>query len=109
MQWQTSRKSDGVKSGTLFDNVLVSDDLEYAKKLAEETWGKHKDAEKAAFDEAEKKREEEEAKDDPVDSDAEEGDDDDAADEADSDDADAKSETKEDVTAAAEENVKDEL
>ena len=32
-----------VKSGTLFDNVLVSDDLEYAKKLAEETWGKHKD------------------------------------------------------------------
>ncbi|XP_027107927.1 calreticulin [Coffea arabica] len=98
-----------VKSGTLFDNVLVSDDPEYAKKLAEETWGKHKDAEKAAFDEAEKKREEEEAKDDPVDSDAEEGDDDDAADEADSDDTDAKSETKEDVTAAAEENVKDEL
>ncbi|CDP19194.1 unnamed protein product [Coffea canephora] len=48
-----------VKSGTLFDNVLVSDDLEYAKKLAEETWGKHKDAEKVAFDEAEKKREEE--------------------------------------------------
>ncbi|CAL5366680.1 unnamed protein product [Camellia sinensis] len=28
-------------------------------KLAEETWGKQKDAEKAAFDEAEKKREEE--------------------------------------------------
>ncbi|XP_027167449.1 calreticulin-2-like isoform X2 [Coffea eugenioides] len=67
------------------------------------------EAEKAAFDEAENKREEEEAKDGPVDSDAEEGDDDDAADEADSDDADPKSETKEDVTAAAEENVKDEL
>ncbi|XP_027096590.1 uncharacterized protein [Coffea arabica] len=67
------------------------------------------EAEKAAFDEAENKREEEEAKDDPVDSDAEEGDDDDAADEADSDDADPKSETKEDVTAAAEENVKNEL
>ncbi|VYS49306.1 unnamed protein product [Arabidopsis thaliana] len=32
-----------VKSGSLFDNVLVSDDPEYAKKLAEETWGKHKD------------------------------------------------------------------
>lgn len=32
-----------VKSGTMFDNVLVSDDPEYAKKLAEETWGKHKD------------------------------------------------------------------
>lgn len=31
-----------VKSGTLFDNVLVSDDPEYAKKFAEETWGKNK-------------------------------------------------------------------
>ncbi|KAK1277886.1 Calreticulin-1 [Acorus gramineus] len=51
-----------VKSGTLFDNVLVSDDPEYAKKLAEETWGKHKEAEKEAFDEAEEKREEEDRK-----------------------------------------------
>ncbi|THG21275.1 hypothetical protein TEA_028080 [Camellia sinensis var. sinensis] len=48
-----------VKSGTLFDNVLICDDPDYAMKLAEETWGKQKDAEKAAFDEAEKKREEE--------------------------------------------------
>jgi len=32
-----------VKSGTLFDNVLLSDDPEYAKQLAEETWGKQKD------------------------------------------------------------------
>lgn len=32
-----------VKSGTLFDNVLICDDPEYAKKLAEETWGKQKD------------------------------------------------------------------
>lgn len=32
-----------VKSGTLFDNILISDDPEYAKKLAEETWAKHKD------------------------------------------------------------------
>ena len=32
-----------VKLGTLFDNILVCDDLEYAKKLADETWGKHKD------------------------------------------------------------------
>ncbi|CAN1130124.1 unnamed protein product [Linum perenne] len=47
-----------VKSGTLFDNVLICDDPEYAKKFAEETWAKNKDAEKAAFDEAEKKAEE---------------------------------------------------
>lgn len=32
-----------VKSGTLFDNVLITDDPDYAKKLAEETWGKQKD------------------------------------------------------------------
>ena len=48
-----------MKSGTLFDNVLITDDPEYAKKVAEETWGKNKEVEKAAFDEAEKKREEE--------------------------------------------------
>ncbi|KAF2307301.1 hypothetical protein GH714_026181 [Hevea brasiliensis] len=60
-----------VKSGTLFDNVLICDDPEYAKKLAEETWGKNKDAERAAFEEAEKKKEEEESKDDPADSDME--------------------------------------
>lgn len=76
-----------VKSGTLFDNILICDDPEYANKVAEETWGKNKDvssfpwlleqllrlftffsvtpymfilqAEKAAFDEAEKKKEEE--------------------------------------------------
>ncbi|GKC47997.1 calreticulin isoform X1 [Tanacetum coccineum] len=48
-----------VKSGTLFDNVLICDDPEYAKQLVEETWAKQKDAEKAAFEELEKKREEE--------------------------------------------------
>lgn len=32
-----------VKSGKLFDNVLITNDLEYAKQLTEETWGKHKD------------------------------------------------------------------
>jgi hypothetical protein len=32
-----------VKSGTLFSNVLLTDDSEYAKQFAEETWGKHKD------------------------------------------------------------------
>ncbi|KAG5625985.1 hypothetical protein H5410_011203 [Solanum commersonii] len=32
-----------VKSGTLFDNVVICDDPEYAKSIAEETWGKQKD------------------------------------------------------------------
>uniref|UniRef100_A0A0D3H382 Pentatricopeptide repeat-containing protein n=1 Tax=Oryza barthii TaxID=65489 RepID=A0A0D3H382_9ORYZ len=61
----------GVKSGTLFDNILITDDPEYAKKFAEETWAKHKDAEKTAFDEAEKRRleedDEDEADDDKAD------------------------------------------
>ncbi|KAF0912322.1 hypothetical protein E2562_014000 [Oryza meyeriana var. granulata] len=70
-----------VKSGTLFDNILITDDPEYAKKFAEETWAKHKDAEKAAFDEAEKKRLEEESANSKID------DDDDDANE-DEDDAD---------------------
>lgn len=39
-----------VKSGTLFGNVLVSDDPEYAKKVAEETWGTQKDVCAICFD-----------------------------------------------------------
>ncbi|KAG6384578.1 hypothetical protein SASPL_155598 [Salvia splendens] len=98
-----------VKSGTLFDNVLVSDDPEYAKKVAEETWGTQKDAEKAAFEEAEKKREEEESKNDPaVDSDAEDG-----AEESDAEGEDAEDDSKvdpnEDPTASVDDDVHDEL
>merc|ERR1711953_856959 len=35
-----------VKSGTIFDNFLITDDVEEAKKIGEETWGATKDAEK---------------------------------------------------------------
>ena len=38
-----------MKSGTLFDNVLICDDPEYAKQLVEETWAKYKDVCDAAF------------------------------------------------------------
>lgn len=41
-----------VKSGSIFDNIVVADSLEDATKVAEETWGKSKDAEKAAFEKA---------------------------------------------------------
>ncbi|CDW57937.1 calreticulin [Trichuris trichiura] len=54
-----------VKSGTIFDNILLTDDPEYAKKLAESTWGAEKDIEKKKkdeHDEAERKKMEEEAK-----------------------------------------------
>jgi hypothetical protein len=39
-----------VKAGTIFDNIMVTDSLEEAKKFAEDTWGKTKDAEKEMFD-----------------------------------------------------------
>jgi len=54
-----------VKSGTIFDNVLITDDPAEAKKIGEETWGVTKDAEKKMKDEqdeSEKKKAEEEAK-----------------------------------------------
>ncbi|KAH7415353.1 hypothetical protein KP509_14G039100 [Ceratopteris richardii] len=57
-----------VKSGSLFDNILVTDDLDYAKTFAVDTWGKNKEAEKKMFDEH-KKKEEESKKDDDEDDD----------------------------------------
>jgi len=55
-----------VKSGTIFDNILITDDEEYAEVIGNETWGATKDAEKKMKedqDEEERKlREVEEAK-----------------------------------------------
>jgi calreticulin len=54
-----------VKSGTIFDNILITDDVDEAKKVGDETWGVTKDAEKKMKDEqdeAEKAKAESEAK-----------------------------------------------
>jgi calreticulin len=54
-----------VKSGTIFDNVLVTDNEEEAVAHGDDTWGKMKDGEKKAkeaFDEEDKKKKEEEEK-----------------------------------------------
>merc|ERR1712216_809968 len=48
-----------VKSGSIFDNVLITDDVEYARAFAEKTWGASRDAEKAMFEAAKKKQREE--------------------------------------------------
>ena len=48
-----------MKAGSIFDNVLVTDDAEYARAFAEKTWGASRCAEKAMFDEAKKKQQEE--------------------------------------------------
>lgn len=51
-----------VKAGSIFDNILLTDDFATAKKFAEDTWGKLKEGEKKMFDtvsEEEKKKKEE--------------------------------------------------
>merc|ERR1711966_310639 len=52
-----------VKSGTIFDNILITDDVEYAKAHGEKTWKAQKDGEKAMkekADEEKRKKDEEE-------------------------------------------------
>jgi len=91
-----------VKSGTIFDNLLVTDDPEYAKTFAEETWGKTKEPEKKmkeTQDEEEKKIREEEDKKRKEEEDAKkkesgEGDDDDDDDKKDEEKKDEKEEKK---------------
>merc|ERR1712178_493369 len=54
-----------VKSGTIFDNILITDDVDYAKQHAEKTWKAQKDGEKAMkekADEEKRKKAEEERK-----------------------------------------------
>lgn len=54
-----------VKSGSIFDNVWIGDDVDEASKHAEDTWGATKDGEKKAKeaqDEEERKKAEEESK-----------------------------------------------
>jgi len=43
-----------VKSGTIFDDILITDSLEEAQKFAEETFFKKRDGEKKMFDEQNK-------------------------------------------------------
>jgi len=54
-----------VKSGTIFDNIIITDDESQAEKVGDETWGVTKDAEKKMKEEQDeeerKKREAEEA------------------------------------------------
>ncbi len=45
-----------VKSGTMFDDIIVTDSLEEANKYAKETFYKKKDGEKAMFDKIEEER-----------------------------------------------------
>lgn len=54
-----------VKSGTIFDNVLITDDIKTAEDHANDTWGKTQEAEKKMkekLDEEEKKKSESETR-----------------------------------------------
>jgi len=54
-----------VKSGSIFDNVLVTDDEKFAEEFGDKTWGASKDGEKKMkedHDEDERKQREEEEK-----------------------------------------------
>lgn len=43
-----------VKAGSIFDNIIVTDSLDAAKKFGEETWGKTSEGEKKMFEEHKK-------------------------------------------------------
>nr|XP_032646361.1 calreticulin [Chelonoidis abingdonii] len=89
-----------VKSGTIFDNFLITDDEKFAEEFGNETWGATKDAEKKMKEqqdeeqrkkqeEEDKKRKEEEGDDEP------EGDDNEEEEEEDDDDEPEKEEEEE--------------
>ncbi|KAG7018410.1 Calreticulin-3, partial [Cucurbita argyrosperma subsp. argyrosperma] len=45
-----------VKAGSVFDNILICDDPQYAKEVVDYTFASNREAEKEAFEEAEKER-----------------------------------------------------
>jgi len=64
-----------VNNGSIFDNIVVCDDLEYAKSFAEKTWKKTSEGEKAAkeaWDKAQKPEEEEKKEEEKKDEDKKE-------------------------------------
>ncbi|XP_064625094.1 calreticulin-like [Lineus longissimus] len=92
-----------VKSGTIFDNILITDDEAHAEQVGNDTWGKTKDGEKKmkeAIDEAERKKQEEEAKKDKEDDKDEDKDEDEKKDddEAMKEEEDKKEEEKKEET-----------
>ncbi|XP_022318558.2 calreticulin-like [Crassostrea virginica] len=82
-----------VKSGTIFDNILVTDDEKYAEEVGKKTWGETKDPEKKMKDEqdeVERKQREEEEKKRKEEEDKNKKDDDDEEDEEDDEDEEKK-------------------
>merc|ERR1712050_445352 len=101
-----------VKSGTIFDNFLITDDAKHAEEVGNETWGKTKDAEKKMKDKQDEedriKREEEEKKAKEAKKDEEKDKEGDKEEDKDDDDEDEKAEDKV-STEEAKDKPKDEL
>jgi len=49
-----------VKSGTIFNNIIITDSVKEAEDFLQDTWGKHHEKEKEMFEAAEKKKKDEE-------------------------------------------------
>jgi len=49
-----------VKSGTIFNNIIITDSVKESEDFLAETWGKHHEKEKEMFDAVEKKKKDEE-------------------------------------------------
>merc|ERR1712080_212565 len=60
-----------VKSGTIFDNIIITDDIKEAEEFMKETYTAGKDAEKAMFDKFEEERKAKEAEEEDEDEDEE--------------------------------------
>ncbi|XP_051723636.1 calreticulin 3b [Ctenopharyngodon idella] len=78
-----------VKSGTIFDNFIITDDVKEAEDFGNETWGATKDPEKKMKEEQdEKKRKEEEEKNKEQSTEADEDEDDEGEEEEEDDETD---------------------
>ncbi|XP_036897756.1 calreticulin [Sturnira hondurensis] len=98
-----------VKSGTIFDNFLITNDEAYAEKFGNETWGATKAAEKQMKDkqdEEQRLREEEEDKKRKEEEEADKDDDEEDKDEDEEEEDDKEEEEEEDAAAG---QAKDEL
>ncbi|KAM9385955.1 calreticulin-like [Pholidichthys leucotaenia] len=91
-----------VKSGTIFDNFLITDDVKEAEKFGKETWGVTKDPEKKMKDEQEdmerKLREEEEKSKKDAEGDTEDEDDEEEEDVEEEEEEDAEGEEQQEET-----------
>ncbi|XP_041033211.1 calreticulin-like [Carcharodon carcharias] len=95
-----------VKSGTIFDNFLITDDEKFAEKFGTETWGATKDPEKKMKeqqDEEERKKREEEEKDKEDDAEGDEEEDEDEEKEEKEEDEEEEEEEEETDTAPKDE------